>query len=450
MDIIIKRRKAGPPSPEPSKRLARPSPYDKRYGEWGRVELLHSEDNTADIFLDIGVYLKRVPVSSREWVVPGQDAEKEYNSGERNLPPVHARVFVMMPTGTYDDGFVLCSGFAAIDQTPPYMEDEKEDIKERITPGGWHITNDYTTGSHKSVSPDKKTSVEIDYGNKNSPLEPPEFHAKLFQDGENSVPGIKADAVSGEKIGINVFDDLKAAHNTEDKTVDINLFDESIIHHKKDDAISGEFFGELLFNHKKDSRIDINAFNGEMRFEHKKEDHIAVDAFDELSFEHKKGGHISADAFGGEMQFKHKKGEGIAVKTFDEATLTHKKDDFISADAFEGEMQFTHKKNEGITVKTFDEVTLAHKKGDSVSGDFFGGEASFTHKKGDSTVIKAFDSEITLKQGKIVIKTSSMIEHDAPAYKFTGNTSVGKVTPKGSGVYCAIAVCPYSGLPQTG
>jgi hypothetical protein len=373
MDIVIKRRKTEAPGSEPAKRLAQPSPYDKRYGEWGRVETLHSEDNTVDVFLDIGVYLKRVPVSSWEWVVPGQDAGKDYNSGERNLPPEQARVFIMMPTGAYDGSFVLCSGFATIDQTQPYMTEGREKIKERITPSGWHITDDNVTGSHKAVSPDEKTRLELDYGTEDEPKAEPELHVKLF---DGDVPGVKADVVCGKTLDIAVFEDLTINHDTEAQTTDFNLFEDTVIHHKKGDVLGASFFEELLL-------------------------------------EHKKGEHLTADAFDGEMRFEHKKGDAITVKTFEEGTLTH-------------------------------------KKGEAVSGDFFGGEARFTHKKGDSTVIKAFDSEITLKRGKVIIKTSGMIEHNVPTYKFTGNTSVGRVTPKGSGVYCAIAVCPFSGLPQTG
>jgi hypothetical protein len=116
MDIIIKRRQAGSPSPQ--SRLARPSPQDRRWGEWGRVERRHSEDNTVDVYLDSGVYLSRVPVASVEWVIPGEDAEKDYNSGERDLPPERARVFVMMPAFAYADCFIApFSGFSTIDQT---------------------------------------------------------------------------------------------------------------------------------------------------------------------------------------------------------------------------------------------------------------------------------------------------------------------------------------------
>jgi hypothetical protein len=48
------------------------------------------------------------------------------------------------------------------------------------------------------------------------------------------------------------------------------------------------------------------------------------------------------------------------------------------------------------------------------------------------------------------VKGSSMVVVDAPALKFTGNKSMGAVIPSGSGVCCAITVCPLVGLPQVG
>jgi hypothetical protein len=179
MDIIVKRRQPGAPAPQA--RLAPSSPYN-RWGEWGSVEQRHAEDHTVDIYLDSRTHLKRVPVASREWVVSGEDTEKGYNSGERNLPPDQARVFVMMPTGAYNDCFIMpFSGFSTIDQTKPYMEDDQEQIQERITPSGWHITDNQVTGTHEAVSPDKKTSLLIDYGNEEEPKkDTPELHIRVF------------------------------------------------------------------------------------------------------------------------------------------------------------------------------------------------------------------------------------------------------------------------------
>jgi hypothetical protein len=206
MDILVKRRKAESPFPEPSRKPTQPPPYGKRYGEWGRVDLLHSEDNSVDVFLDIGVYLKRVPVSSSEWVVPGGDSGKEYTSGERSLPPVNARVFIMMPAGTFDGCFIApFSGFSTIDQTRPYMEEDKEKIKERITPSGWHTVDDNTTGSHRAVSPDGKTSLEIDYGAEEEPKDKPELHLDLFGD-------LQADVISNSNVKLNVFREASIEH----------------------------------------------------------------------------------------------------------------------------------------------------------------------------------------------------------------------------------------------
>jgi len=222
MHITIKRKDIGTPQPKAAPR----SPHDRwRFGEWGRVEALHSDDITADVLLDSGVYLKRVPVASKEWVIIGEDAEtkKDYNSGERDLPPVHASVYLIMPSATYNDCFITpFSGFSAIDQTAPYMDDEKEKIKERITPSGWHITDDHVTGSHKSVSPDEKTSLEIDYGNEEEPKEEnPELRLNLFDN-------IKAEIVAEDNVSISVFDEVTIDHVKEDSCT-IKVFDTEIV-----------------------------------------------------------------------------------------------------------------------------------------------------------------------------------------------------------------------------
>jgi hypothetical protein len=188
MEIIIKRKNTGAPSAE--RKILQSSPFDKRYGEWGRVETLHSEDNSVDIYLDSGVHLKRVPVASREWVIAGGDSGKEYNSGERNLPPVHARVFAMMPSSTYNDCFIMpFSGFATIDHTKPFMEDDQEKTAERITPEGWHITRD--SSKYEAVSPDKKTGFEINF-------DADELHITVFDQ-------ITLD-VADKKVSISAFD----------------------------------------------------------------------------------------------------------------------------------------------------------------------------------------------------------------------------------------------------
>jgi hypothetical protein len=219
MEIVIKKRTPELPS-DRIRKTAPPSPFDRRFGEWGRVEVAHSEDNTADVFLDNGVFLKRAPVAGREWVVAGEDSGKEYNSGERDLPPVHARVFIMMPSGTYNDCFILpFSGFSAAAR--PFMDDDRENVRDRITPGGWHVTDDYVTGSRKAVSPDGKTEVGIDYGTGDEPKDAPEFHLSLFDE-------IKADAVSGDNVTLSVFDEVEINHVKGDSCT-VKVFDSEIV-----------------------------------------------------------------------------------------------------------------------------------------------------------------------------------------------------------------------------
>ena len=237
MDIVVKRRTPGSPAAAPQK-IAPPSLFDKHFGEWGKVKTVHSEDNTIDVLLASGVFLNRVPVASKEWVISGEDAGKDYNSGERNLPPVHARVFIMMPSFTYHDCFVApFSGFSTIDQPAPYMEDDREKIKEKITPSGWHVTDDYVTGRHKAVSPDKKTSLEIDYGAEQEPKEDdPELHLKLFDN-------ITIDVTADEKIEIGVFDTDYASELVKGESYTVNIFDgEHASEHIKGKSYSANIF----------------------------------------------------------------------------------------------------------------------------------------------------------------------------------------------------------------
>jgi hypothetical protein len=361
MEVSIKLPASSTPT-KPSSIMPKPSiPNGLHLGEWGRVKDRHSEDNTVDVLLESSVYLKRVMVASEGWVISGDDVEKDYNAGERNLPPLKARVFVWTPTlVNYNDCFIApFSGFPTIDKPDPFMKEEKEEIRERINPNKWHTTEDHVTGSFEAISPDELTNIKIDYGSKDAPLVPPELHAKLFHDPDKDDPGIKLDVVSGKTVDMSVFKDIK-------------------LHHEKEKIITAEIFEETNFEYNKEEGI------------------IKGDIFDkEANFEYEKGKEIKGDFFNKEMEYDYKKGDVVAVKLFQD-------------------------------------------------------EASFTHKKGKQTVIKAFNSTITLKQGKVIIKTSSDITHDVPVYIFTGNTSKGRVTPKGKGVYCAIQFCPFSGLPQTG
>jgi hypothetical protein len=204
MEIVIKKKAEGGVSQ--TKSITPSSPYDKRSGVWGRVEAVHAGDLSADVFLDSGTHLKHVPVSSPEWVMPG----KEYTSGERNLPPVESRVFIIMPTGDFDGCFILCSGFSMTDpaQKQAFMGDETEKIRKRVLPGNWKEEYQYATGTYELVSPDGKTRVKLDYGTEREAKDVPEVHLALFDQ-------IKVDIVSDGNAKLTVFDWKAGVHTQE-------------------------------------------------------------------------------------------------------------------------------------------------------------------------------------------------------------------------------------------
>jgi len=159
MDITVRKKEAARTQ---GRGFPAGPPAGFRIGEAGRVDAVYSEDHTADVFLQTGVFLKRVPVRSAGWVVYDEDSGKGRNAGGRDLPPLGSRVFVLMPSGTYDDCFVLCSLFSTPDEAAPFLGEEKEGTRELVDPSGWHFTQDNATGGFKAASPDGKTSAGFD------------------------------------------------------------------------------------------------------------------------------------------------------------------------------------------------------------------------------------------------------------------------------------------------
>jgi hypothetical protein len=229
MNIVV--RKRDNKTAGPARHLNQPNPYDKRYGAWGHVadtdsdeKAAYSGDNSVDVVLDMGVYLRHTPMASFEWVVNQTVSGKDYTTGERNLPPPNARVFIMMPTGTFDDCFVLCSGFSPVEKNDnaPFSDDETEQIRERIKQGGWHTLYDCVTGSYETLSPDEKTSVKIDYGTGEEAKEKPELHLKLFEK-------TTLDIIDEDSANLSVFDgEVKVEHKKGD-SAKITVFDTELI-----------------------------------------------------------------------------------------------------------------------------------------------------------------------------------------------------------------------------
>jgi hypothetical protein len=216
MEIIIKKRQIDQSTG--TRKVPHSPPFLNRHGAWGYVEKTYSGDHSADVFLDTGTYLKHCPVASKEWVVPGE----EYVSGERDLPPVGARVFVIMPYGgnSYDGSFILCSGFivSSKPEKEAFMEEEKENSRKRVKPGNWKELYDYVTGTHEIISPDEETSLKIDYGEGEEKKDNPELHLKLFE--KNTL-----DIIDEDSVNLSVFDgEVKVEHKKGD-SAKITVFD---------------------------------------------------------------------------------------------------------------------------------------------------------------------------------------------------------------------------------
>ena len=139
---------------------------DGRCGFWADVIAVNSENNSVDVIADIGVTYRNIPVSSQEWV--NADENKDYVTAQRYLPPIGARVFVLTPSHTIEGAFVLCSGYVRGETATHTLYaknsnevDDKNNTAERITQGGWKVTEDYNNGNKNFVSQDEKIKIAV-------------------------------------------------------------------------------------------------------------------------------------------------------------------------------------------------------------------------------------------------------------------------------------------------
>ena len=139
MNIIVKKAGIGAGS------RVRP-----RYGIWGIVLKSYADTHTVDVQLATGQEVLGVPVATGAWVTS--------DLGEKNLPPVDARVFIFMPTGTIEESFVLCSGYSAI-ETHPVLEGSEND-KHYIGQTGLEYKNE--DGNILLSNPDGEGSITLD------------------------------------------------------------------------------------------------------------------------------------------------------------------------------------------------------------------------------------------------------------------------------------------------
>ncbi len=164
MDIKLNKKKSAP-SRNP---FQNSMPYSKRFGYWAVVTDVNAEKNCVNVLTDMGEEILGVRVASTEWATYTKEPEGKQPelSGERHLPPVGTYVFCLMPTGCYEESFVLCSAFMKSEGAHEYFKQKgKESEWERIENSGWRYVTDYANGTKKitnTPNPDDATiCVEI-------------------------------------------------------------------------------------------------------------------------------------------------------------------------------------------------------------------------------------------------------------------------------------------------
>ena len=143
------------------------NPIDNRIGFWADVTGVNSQTNRVDLITDTGIAVTGIPVYSSEWVSP-KSKNRDYLTASINLPPIGARVFVLMPSRTISGAFVLCSGYAYGEEntkdlfaTSKDEANKKNYIKSKITQGGWKESENYKTGNRQIESTDGNIIINI-------------------------------------------------------------------------------------------------------------------------------------------------------------------------------------------------------------------------------------------------------------------------------------------------
>jgi len=217
VNVVIKKTKAIPgQSPMRSE-----TPYDHRYGFYGMVTEVHPKTLTVNVRMDTGREISGVRVASREWVTI--DTEKDYLTGERDLPPVDSFVFCLMPSGEPTSALVLCSVFAYQDSMGGGITEFKEKsedakfIDKRVDSGGWLFTHDKRTGTRRIQNApkigDETISLEIDQEEKGKEKATITIHGNTFTvDKENGVQ-LETDKNVNQKIEGDYEKKVKGKHS---------------------------------------------------------------------------------------------------------------------------------------------------------------------------------------------------------------------------------------------
>lgn len=199
------------------------------------------------------------------------------------------------------------------------------------------------------------------------------------------------------------------------------------------------------------------------------EEHLIVDQFeDDFTAFH--------DTKNGQHGFLHPSGtyavinkDGFVwVQSVKKYTFRNKESDlFFEADSETGNIVFKTKGSIDKAVEKDATEKIKGKQSVEVAGDIsLDGKANWKVAISGNTEIKTTgDTRIESSGGvnlkssgpctvessaMTTVKGSSMVVVDAPVLKFSGNKSMGTVAPSGSGVCCAMPVCPVVKLPHVG
>lgn len=154
-------------------------------------------------------------------------------------------------------------------------------------------------------------------------------------------------------------------------------------------------------------------------------------------------------------------GEGVAHINSIKKLIFHNDDDsvFAAIDSESGDIELKTKGGVKGTVDKDVEQEIKQNWTVKINGDASVETSGNTKIKTTGNTDIESTGPATLKSSGPVtvesaatatIKGASMVKIDAPIMNFTGQKSQGQVIPSGSGVCCAIAVCPACGLTQTG
>lgn len=214
------------------KREVIPTEYGKnKSGCWAYVTAIHSDSLTVDVENYNGFKFYYVPVASMEWV------NKDGGSGERNLPPIGSRVFILMPTGTIQGGFVLCSGFSfnSVKEREDFKAINDDDIekfnnsKKKITNSGWSFEETLKNGN--IILTNKEQTITLQFINADDSENNTKkqvllnaFNTSLVIDAENgiSITDKNGNSINATDSGIKIADKNENIIESSSTSIKIN------------------------------------------------------------------------------------------------------------------------------------------------------------------------------------------------------------------------------------